>query len=574
MLMKHFIFLLFPLFLFGNNNCGEKPLKPKKKTYQSDFNFKSSLKYRSWKKNLLEWNECIKNNNLSNDSIFFVKVYFPNISRYNNEYYCFESDSVLYWIETYSNDSNLIECNDFLLEVNLSNPYPRLFQNHERHKFRYDSLRRLIGYTYYNVGNWELFDSSNIYCRFLNNNSVNFDSSNFYLEKKKEIQYIYYDNTSQVEINVFKKDKLVDFLIWNQSEWSGPYISNLGLSVVVPRNIKENYILNFDTINDHIYNSLRDSDALYTYKNDAYIDLSINYAIYKKDYFLNSLYQILKNQLCENQFDSLRTIQRKWLKQKNATILPYDKLILYEDRLDELAFDFSHYFRYSKKDSLVCFDKIYKIYGKQKRFSDILKEYKKKRNVYKNFFSNSIYDEALKYIDNKEYTIALDYLDSISIIFPDCANVFFDKGVVYSEISKIKQNQVEFFNWIEKGIMNYSKSISLDKNNLKAYFNRGVMYSSISNYNKAILDFSEVISIDPFFDNAYDYRGNQYFKLSQYDKAFNDFRKACSLGNIKSCKKYMSKSKNYKKNYLLKVLQIFLLFLSIYLIHKISKKFI
>ena len=436
---KILLILFFPLLCISQNNCGEKPLKPRKNTYQSDFNFKRSLKYRSWKKNLLEWNECVKNNNLLNDSIFFIKEYFPNISRYDNEYYCFESDSVLYWIETYSNDSNLIESNDFLLELNLSNPSPRLFHIHDRHKFRYDSLGRLIGYMYYNVKNWELFDSSNIYCRFLNNNSVNFDSSNFYLEEKMKIQYIYYDNTSQVEFNVFKKDKLVDFLFWNQTEWSGPDISFLGLSGVVPRNIKENYILNFDTINDHIYNSLRDSDALYTYQNDEYIDLSINYAIFKKDYFLNSLYQILKNQLCENQFDSLRTIQRKWLIKKNAAILPNDKLILYEDRLDELSREFSHYLRYSKKDSMQCFDKIYKIYGKQKRFSDILKEYKKKRNVYKNFFSNSIYDEALKYIDSKEYTIALDYLDSISIIFPDCANVFFDIGVVCSEISKKKE---------------------------------------------------------------------------------------------------------------------------------------
>jgi tetratricopeptide (TPR) repeat protein len=60
----------------------------------------------------------------------------------------------------------------------------------------------------------------------------------------------------------------------------------------------------------------------------------------------------------------------------------------------------------------------------------------------------------------------------------------------------------------------------------EAYYNQGLSYGELGEYDKAIADFTEVIRIYPDYAEPYVDRGSTYLKLKEYDKAIADYSKA------------------------------------------------
>ena len=74
-----------------------------------------------------------------------------------------------------------------------------------------------------------------------------------------------------------------------------------------------------------------------------------------------------------------------------------------------------------------------------------------------------------------------------------------------------------------KAIDDYTRAIELDPKDTKAYYNRGLAYSNLRQYQKAIDDYTRTIELDPKFATiAYYNRGTVYDELRQYQKAIDD----------------------------------------------------
>jgi len=96
----------------------------------------------------------------------------------------------------------------------------------------------------------------------------------------------------------------------------------------------------------------------------------------------------------------------------------------------------------------------------------------------------------------------------------------FDKGKLYFENG-----------WYEESIASYSQAITTSGNKsgpnvTAAYYNRGLAYLMINNYDEAILDFTSVITLNPGDSQAYHCRGSVWRRKQCSDKAIDDFNRA------------------------------------------------
>ncbi len=81
----------------------------------------------------------------------------------------------------------------------------------------------------------------------------------------------------------------------------------------------------------------------------------------------------------------------------------------------------------------------------------------------------------------------------------------------------------------KEAIDGFSKAIALEDTMLDAYFNRGIAYEKIGEYDKAIRDYSTVINFNPRMYQAYNNRGLLYFDIEKYKKAIDDFSRSIAL---------------------------------------------
>ena len=89
---------------------------------------------------------------------------------------------------------------------------------------------------------------------------------------------------------------------------------------------------------------------------------------------------------------------------------------------------------------------------------------------------------------------------------------------------KNKSDNLKYFK-----IKNYTKLISLNTKNDKAYYERGKLYVLLGKYDKGIADLNKVISLVPDAYNAYFYRGFAYMFSKENKKAITDYTKAISI---------------------------------------------
>ncbi|MFQ6006492.1 MAG: tetratricopeptide repeat protein, partial [Woeseia sp.] len=66
-------------------------------------------------------------------------------------------------------------------------------------------------------------------------------------------------------------------------------------------------------------------------------------------------------------------------------------------------------------------------------------------------------------------------------------------------------------------------------NDAITYYNRGVSYAHMGQYDQAISDYTMALAIRPRFAEAYGNRGIAYEYKGQYDQAISDYNKALEI---------------------------------------------
>jgi len=110
-----------------------------------------------------------------------------------------------------------------------------------------------------------------------------------------------------------------------------------------------------------------------------------------------------------------------------------------------------------------------------------------------------------------QYKKMLDVQNQLIEKKPKDAQMFYQRGVVYSDLREY-----------DNALGSFGVAISLDPTYLSAYLGRGNVYYAKEDFDKAIEDFSKAIAIDSEFAGAYYERGLAYYKKGQYDKGIED----------------------------------------------------
>lgn len=190
--------------------------------------------------------------------------------------------------------------------------------------------------------------------------------------------------------------------------------------------------------------------------------------------------------------------------------------------------------------------------NKQKNMPETVSDIIERGNYY---FSNKMYQEAISefteairldpgnantysnlgnvYDSMGNYDMAVTFFLEALKLNPDLDEAHSGFGSVYFQVWKNNSGNAESLAdsgelWYNKTIADYTEEISLNPNNIAAFFSRGYTYGFRSDYVNAIADFSEAIRLDTNNTVLYYYRGNIY-QLIDYDKAISDYTAALVL---------------------------------------------
>ncbi len=115
---------------------------------------------------------------------------------------------------------------------------------------------------------------------------------------------------------------------------------------------------------------------------------------------------------------------------------------------------------------------------------------------------------------------AAEYLANAISLNPDYAIVYYNRGIAYKNVGQY-QRAIDYFNAV----------IRLIPDNGDAYGNRGISFYNIGEYQRAIEDFNEVIRHRPDDVIIYNNRGVIYLKQGNNELGCRDAQKACVLGD-------------------------------------------
>lgn len=84
-----------------------------------------------------------------------------------------------------------------------------------------------------------------------------------------------------------------------------------------------------------------------------------------------------------------------------------------------------------------------------------------------------------------------------------------------------------------KAIEYLNNAIKMQPDDETYYYNRGVAYDNLGQYQRAIEDYNQAIRLQPDYPKAYNNRGINYLSQGNNTLGCSDARKACALGNCK-----------------------------------------
>jgi tetratricopeptide (TPR) repeat protein len=125
--------------------------------------------------------------------------------------------------------------------------------------------------------------------------------------------------------------------------------------------------------------------------------------------------------------------------------------------------------------------------------------------------------EAQKFLEQKEYKESFELSNKLIKQYPDFDSAYVVRGIAKSYL---------FPNQTELAILDYSRAIDINFNNLKAFFNRAISYAEIEDYKAAIKDYSHIINLgqSEHYCNALFERALLFDYLEQPDNAISDMK--------------------------------------------------
>ena len=127
--------------------------------------------------------------------------------------------------------------------------------------------------------------------------------------------------------------------------------------------------------------------------------------------------------------------------------------------------------------------------------------------------------------DGKKYTDpikAIEYLNNAIKMQPDDETYYYNRGVAYDNLGQY-----------QPAIKDFNEAIRLQPNDAEAYHGRGFAYDKLGQYQRAIEDYNQAIRLQPDYPKAYNNRGINYLSQGNNTLGCSDARKACALGNCK-----------------------------------------
>ena len=146
------------------------------------------------------------------------------------------------------------------------------------------------------------------------------------------------------------------------------------------------------------------------------------------------------------------------------------------------------------------------------------------------------FNKAIALSDGKQYTDplkAIDYLSNAINLQPNDETYYYNRGVAYANLGQY-----------QPAIKDYNQAILLKPDYADAFYNRGTINSEIGQYQRALSDFNEVIRLNPNEADAYHGRGFAYDKLGQYQRALDDYTQTIRLRPY-YVKAYINRGINY-----------------------------
>ena len=113
---------------------------------------------------------------------------------------------------------------------------------------------------------------------------------------------------------------------------------------------------------------------------------------------------------------------------------------------------------------------------------------------------------------------SLTLWDDVISKYDQAQDAYYNRGVAYKNLKQ----------W-DKAKADFTKTIAIDPDYKNAYVNRGLAYGNLGEYDQSIADFTKVIAMDPQSAEAYFNRGGSYLNLKQWDKAIADYSMVVQL---------------------------------------------
>jgi tetratricopeptide (TPR) repeat protein len=136
------------------------------------------------------------------------------------------------------------------------------------------------------------------------------------------------------------------------------------------------------------------------------------------------------------------------------------------------------------------------------------------------------YMRGRSYLENRQYDQAINDFTKALEICPDA-----DKATKFSIIES-RGNSYHALNKNDAAIKDFSDAIALNPKheNIKyVYTNRGWVWQTKEDYEKANKDYYAALAIDPAFAPAYYGRASAYYKLGNLPRAIEDAKEALRL---------------------------------------------
>lgn len=111
---------------------------------------------------------------------------------------------------------------------------------------------------------------------------------------------------------------------------------------------------------------------------------------------------------------------------------------------------------------------------------------------------------------------------------PTRYRAYYNRGVVFGEMGQF-----------DRALADYDKVVALNPSYYDAYNNRGVVLTKMGLLEKALVDYNQAIALDPSRYEAYYNRGNLLSRSTgSKEFAIADYRKACDLGYEYGCRAF------------------------------------